>query len=100
MRRLKPSYIFAAAYLTAHAAVLAALALTVWRELLPAVGTYNGTILLGVVWLFSSNLWLAAARRPEERRSGADALNEILDWALCGAALYLRRRLSRTYNSE
>lgn len=139
MRRLKPSYIFAAAYLTAHAAVLAALALTVWRELLPAVGTYNGTILLGTVWLFSSNLWLAAARRPEERRSGADALNEILDWlllalsavlfaellderagaacfavqrwsltvviiyldwALCGAALYLRRRLSRTYKSE
>lgn len=23
-----------------------------------------------------------------------------LDWALCGAALYLRRRLSRTYKSE
>ena len=102
------------------------------------MGTYNGTILLGAVWLFSSNLWLAA-RRPEGRRSGADALNEImdwlllalsavlfaellderagaacftvqrwsftvviiyLDWALCGAALYLRRRLSRTYKSE
>ena len=43
------------------------------------MGTYNGTILLGAVWLFSSNLWLAAARRPEGRRSGADAL-EIIAW--------------------
>lgn len=135
MRRLKPSYIFAASYLIAHAAVIAALALTVWRKLFLVAGTYNVVVMLGFVWLFSSNLWLAAARRPEGRRSGADALDEILDWlllalsavlfaellderagdacfavqrwsltvviiyldwALCGSALYLRRRLYRT----
>lgn len=53
------------------------------------MGTYNGTILLGAVWLFSSNLWLADARRPEERRSGADALNEILDWLLLALSAVL-----------
>ena len=90
MRRLKPSYIFAAAYLTAHAAVLAAL-----NEILD--------------WLLLALSAVLFAELLDERAGAAcfavqrwslTVVIIYLDWALCSAALYLRRRLSRTYKSE